>query len=553
MSETPNLKLPYLAAAQSQKHVTHNEALRALDALAQLAVVDRGLASPPATPSDGDRYIVGPSPTGSWSGKAGQIAAWQDGAWMFYAAKAGWLAWVAGENALYAFDGTGWTGYPPPGGGGGGATSLSVANRTATTLDVASDTGADATLPAATTALAGLLVAADKAKLDGIEAGATADMTGAEIAAALDGQSPQTLALLGINATADATNRLALAAAASLFNHAGAGHQHKINKAAATDTAAIVFQTGFSGRAEIGTAGDDDLHVKVSADGAAWTEAIVIDRTTGAVSLPGTVLADFAGAIDLGGAQASGTLAAARFPALTGDVTTVAGALAAAIAADAVSNVKLANVATATLKGRATAGTGDPEDLTGTQATALLDLFTSALKGLAPASGGGTVNFLRADGTWAEPPGSAGWTRVRKTADEARTATTAITADSTLKFAMAANTRYNIRARIYYDTGATEDFKWRHSGPASPTLVRLRRVGLQPNATTFAIIALDTAYSAADVVLAGTAANGGWVDIDGIVVNGATAGDFVFGWAQNTAGTNPTTVLAGSYIEYSTI
>ena len=89
----------------------------------------------------------------------------------------------------------------------------------------------------------------------------------------------------------------------------------------------------------------------------------------------------------------------------TGDVT---GSGALTIAADAVTNAKLANVATATIKGRTTAGTGDPEDLTGTQATALLDAFTSAAKGLAPASGGGTTNFLRADGTWAAPGGGGG-------------------------------------------------------------------------------------------------------------------------------------------------
>ena len=86
----------------------------------------------------------------------------------------------------------------------------------------------------------------------------------------------------------------------------------------------------------------------------------------------------------------------------TGDVT---GSGALTIANDAVTNAKLANVATATLKGRATAGTGDPEDLTGTQATALLDVFTSGAKGLVPASGGGTTNFLRADGTWAAAGG----------------------------------------------------------------------------------------------------------------------------------------------------
>ncbi len=94
---------------------------------------------------------------------------------------------------------------------------------------------------------------------------------------------------------------------------------------------------------------------------------------------------------------------------LTGDVTgSGTGSFAATIASDAVTNAKLANVATATLKGRTTAGTGDPEDLTGTQATALLDTFTSGAKGLVPASGGGTTNFLRADGTFAAPPGGGG-------------------------------------------------------------------------------------------------------------------------------------------------
>ena len=58
-------------------------------------------------------------------------------------------------------------------------------------------------------------------------------------------------------------------------------------------------------------------------------------------------------------------------------------------------------IATSSILGRVTASTGNIETLTGTQATTLLDVFTSSLKGLAPASGGGTTNFLRADGTWA--------------------------------------------------------------------------------------------------------------------------------------------------------
>jgi hypothetical protein len=80
----------------------------------------------------------------------------------------------------------------------------------------------------------------------------------------------------------------------------------------------------------------------------------------------------------------------------------------AGIADDAVTNAKLANVATATFKGRTTAGTGDPEDLTATQATALLNVFvgdsgSGGTKGLVPAPAAGDAAkdfFLHADGTW---------------------------------------------------------------------------------------------------------------------------------------------------------
>lgn len=84
----------------------------------------------------------------------------------------------------------------------------------------------------------------------------------------------------------------------------------------------------------------------------------------------------------------------------TGNVTATS-----TIGNNVVTNAKLATVGSGTIKGRVTAATGNVEDLTGTQATTLLDTFTSSLKGLAPASGGGTSNFLRADGTWAAPGG----------------------------------------------------------------------------------------------------------------------------------------------------
>lgn len=73
------------------------------------------------------------------------------------------------------------------------------------------------------------------------------------------------------------------------------------------------------------------------------------------------------------------------------------------LANNGVTLAKMADIASPSIIGRATGGTGDPEVLTGTAATALLDLFTSGLKGLVPASGGGTTNFLRADGAFAIP------------------------------------------------------------------------------------------------------------------------------------------------------
>jgi len=217
MDETPNLRLPYIMAAQAQKHVTHNEAIRALDAILQLAVRDRDLANPPASPADGDRYIVADPAGGPWAGHEGKVAAFQDGAWMFYAPREGWIAWIADEDAAVAWDGSAWIAF--------------------------------------------------------VSGGANA--------------SP---AMLGINATADASNRLAVASPASLFNHEGAGHQLKLNKAGAADTASLLYQSNFSGRAELGLTGDDDFHFKVSTDGANWKEAIVIARSTGAVSFPNTTL-----------------------------------------------------------------------------------------------------------------------------------------------------------------------------------------------------------------------------------------------------------------------
>tara|TARA_R110002049_G_scaffold117332_2_gene270544 strand:+ start:131294 stop:132373 length:1080 start_codon:yes stop_codon:yes gene_type:complete len=91
---------------------------------------------------------------------------------------------------------------------------------------------------------------------------------------------------VGINASADATNKLVVSSDAVLLNHAGAGHQLKINKATPGDTASLLFQTGFSGRAEMGLAGSDGFDVRVSADGSAWTTGLSLDPSSGIARFP---------------------------------------------------------------------------------------------------------------------------------------------------------------------------------------------------------------------------------------------------------------------------
>lgn len=106
---TTRLDLPFIMAAQAQKHITHNEALRMLDGLVQMSVLDKDLATPPGSPSDGDAYIVAASPTGEWAGWAGDIAFRADGAWTRIVARPGFMAWVQDENALYALASSGWS------------------------------------------------------------------------------------------------------------------------------------------------------------------------------------------------------------------------------------------------------------------------------------------------------------------------------------------------------------------------------------------------------------------------------------------------------------
>jgi hypothetical protein len=108
MSNSLNLELPYVQGAQAQKHATVNDALRRIDSVVQLTVEAATAAHTPSGPQEGDRHIVAASPTGGWVGHPFEVAAYQDGAWVFFTPKEGWIAYNLSENALLYFDGASW-------------------------------------------------------------------------------------------------------------------------------------------------------------------------------------------------------------------------------------------------------------------------------------------------------------------------------------------------------------------------------------------------------------------------------------------------------------
>ena len=101
---------------------------------------------------------------------------------------------------------------------------------------------------------------------------------------------------VGIGTSSDPINRLAVASQATLLSHAGAGHQLKVNKAATGDTASLMFQSGWSGRAEMGLAGGDDFSIKVSPDGSAFATALQVEAASGRIAAPGGMSVPFGSA-----------------------------------------------------------------------------------------------------------------------------------------------------------------------------------------------------------------------------------------------------------------
>jgi hypothetical protein len=106
----PNLGLTYgWLQGENNWHTGMDANLKRLGAVVGLSVKSRSLTAPPATPVDGDRYIVAAGATGAWAGRDGEIAVRIAGTWEFHAPKIGWLCYVEDEDLLSAYKAAGWS------------------------------------------------------------------------------------------------------------------------------------------------------------------------------------------------------------------------------------------------------------------------------------------------------------------------------------------------------------------------------------------------------------------------------------------------------------
>lgn len=87
-----------------------NPNMALLDRVIFLDVVQRDLNTPPGSPTNGQRWHVGSSPTGAWSGQGGKIAVRSNSAWVFITPKEGWLMTSqADAGKLYKYQGSAFT------------------------------------------------------------------------------------------------------------------------------------------------------------------------------------------------------------------------------------------------------------------------------------------------------------------------------------------------------------------------------------------------------------------------------------------------------------
>lgn len=150
MSFGPNLGVLVDGALGEQHFANLMTQWRGLDGLIQCHVKDKDLAAPPASPANGDMYIVAASPTGAWASHAGELAYYyiipangSNGAsstsgWQFFTPKKGWRTHVEDESVDYQYNGSAWV--IAASGGGGSSNATQSVTSSAGVLDLSGTT-----------------------------------------------------------------------------------------------------------------------------------------------------------------------------------------------------------------------------------------------------------------------------------------------------------------------------------------------------------------------------------------------------------------------------
>ncbi|WP_420432967.1 DUF2793 domain-containing protein [Hyphobacterium sp.] len=207
---TPRLGLDYVLAAQAQKHVTVNESLRRLDALVQTTVISRSTDAQPGSPADGDAYILTAQAAG---------AEWE----------------LMAADGLTIYRDAEWSEITPRSGWRVWVEDEQV-----------------------------LMVFAEG---DWVRFTDSIDEL-------------QDLQSLGLGTSADAANPFSAKLNGALWTALTSGEggngdlRCSLNKEAAGKVLSLIFQSAYSGRAEMGLLGDDDFCLKLSSDGSAWQEVL---------------------------------------------------------------------------------------------------------------------------------------------------------------------------------------------------------------------------------------------------------------------------------------
>jgi hypothetical protein len=138
-------------------------------------------------------------------------------------------------------------------------------------------------------------------------------------------------------------------------------------------------------------------------------------------------------------------------------------------------------------------------------------------------------------------------------ADQSVSASATVVAIPELQFTVARFQRVEFSFELYYTTVAAAGFRYLLTIPTSPTVVRLVREHIAPDALTTVVTTMETPDGTTNRTITNASGTLGYIRGSGFIHNGSTAGTIGLSFAQNASDAGATIVRAGSYIQGITI